>query len=439
MKARIAAVFLAAALLEANADAATVHCKTAHGAAATCHKKSLKTPPLRMQAAKDESPPDTTDTRYAITVRQAGRLPSTREQFDTLKSRIVRERPAMLDARGKSEALKAQALALEQKLIDTARRVVELEGEQQRLDREISRLQAEDERMSAEFVRDRKSVARLLAVLERMQHDMPPAIVLHPDDALSAARGAMLIGASVPNVYAEAKALALRIRALKETRISLLARRAEGRRNAEALEISRGQLDRLLASKKVEADAASARYGDLASDLARAAEQATDLKALLEKISSLRAAPVPQNVQLVAPKADEPAPQKPRALIAPVAGSFSPGGVDGVGGSRAPGITFSTGPGARVIAPADSRVIFAGPYHKTGQVLILEVGAAYDVVLSGLGRVDVHPGDAVLTGEPVGTMPNSAQHELLYFELRLEGHGKSPAPWLAVELRKAQK
>ena len=63
------------------------------------------------------------------------------------------------------------------------------------------------------------------------------------------------------------------------------------------------------------------------------------------------------------------------------------------------------GPGAQVIAPADGKVLFAGPYHKTGQVLILEITTGYDLVLAGLGRVTVRPNDELLAGEPVGTMP----------------------------------
>jgi septal ring factor EnvC (AmiA/AmiB activator) len=123
----------------------------------------------------------------------------------------------------------------------------------------------------------------------------------------------------------------------------------------------------------------------------------------------------------------------------PVVGRQVPGGMEGVGGARAPGLTIAVEPGARVIAPADSEVLFAGPYHKTGQVLILELTTGYDLVLAGLGRVDVRPRDEVLAGEPVGLMPKIGQDVRLYFELRQNGHGVNPAPWLAVELRKAQR
>jgi septal ring factor EnvC (AmiA/AmiB activator) len=71
--------------------------------------------------------------------------------------------------------------------------------------------------------------------------------------------------------------------------------------------------------------------------------------------------------------------------------------------------------------------------------LILEITTGYDLVLAGLGRVSVRPNDELLAGEPVGTMPDSASAERLYFELREHGRGLNPAPWLNVELRKAKK
>jgi septal ring factor EnvC (AmiA/AmiB activator) len=95
--------------------------------------------------------------------------------------------------------------------------------------------------------------------------------------------------------------------------------------------------------------------------------------------------------------------------------------------------------GAQVVAPADSKVLFAGPYHKTGQVLILEMADGYDLVLAGLNRLDVKGGDRVLEGEPLGTMPQDSRRAQLYFEVRHGEKAMSPAPWLEIGLRKAEK
>ena len=111
------------------------------------------------------------------------------------------------------------------------------------------------------------------------------------------------------------------------------------------------------------------------------------------------------------------------------------GAVVGTSDNANPGLTYATQPGAQVIAPADGKVLYAGPYHKNGQVLILEITTGYDVVLAGLGRVTVKPNDQLLAGEPIGTMPPDAADDRLYFELRHGGHGQSPAPWLKLNLR----
>jgi septal ring factor EnvC (AmiA/AmiB activator) len=398
-------------------------------------------PKLQVQAQPHKPAPEPLqDLSHAIPAKDAIKLPSTREQFNALKNEIIQQRPAVIGAKRQSDTLKAQALELQRKLISTAARVVDLESEKVTLDSDIARLAAQDARLSASFAHDRVAVSKLLAILERMQHDMPPAIVLRADDALGAARSAMLIGASVPNVYEAAAQLARRIAALKKTRGQLIARRADGIRNAAQLRVARQDLDQLLATKQLEADAAASRYGDLASKLEKAATTAADLQALLTKVAQLRAEPDQKSIVVVtAQKGQVPGVLQGHSLLRPVVGTPVPGGMDGVGGTRAPGLTFATSPGARVIAPADSEVIFAGPYHKTGQVLILELTAGYDLVLAGLGRVDVRPNDEVLAGEPVGIMPKSGQDVRLYFELRQNGHGTSPAPWLAVELRKAQK
>jgi len=387
------------------------------------------------------SPPEPLqDLSHAIPAKDAIKLPSTNEQFNKLKTQIVHDRPAVIDAKKKSDTLKAEAQALERKLIATAARVVDLETEKVQLDSDIAHLESEDARLSASFARDRVSVERLLAILERMQHDMPPAIVLRPDDALGAARSAMLIGASAPHVYQAAAALSKRIVQLQKTRSALIARRVQGVKNATNLRAARVELDQLLATKQLEADAASSRYGDLESKLAQAAIAAADLQALLEKVAQLRRLPDQKAVvEVTAQKGGQPGALQAHSLIKPVVGTVVPGGIEGVGGARAPGLTFAVSQGARVIAPADSQVLFAGPYHKTGYVLILELAAGYDLVLAGLGRVDVRPNDEVLAGEPVGIMPKSGQDVRLYFELRQSGHGTSPAPWMAVDLRKAQR
>jgi septal ring factor EnvC (AmiA/AmiB activator) len=372
-------------------------------------------------------------------------LPSSAEQLKALTGQIRQQAPQVAAARQKSESLSAQAAALRSKLIDTATRIAELERNRIIQQARVAQLQEEVARLSAGFRNDRVAVTRLLAILERLQHDMPPALALKPDDALGAARGSMLIGASLPPVYARAAALSRRIAALRQTRADLDRNLKEEEATEKSLGAARVELTGLLATKEAQAEAAGGAYASLKTRLDAIARQAADFQALLARIARLRRDAGSEDgvVTVEAPSGGFAALSR-GSLHDPVVGTLLP-----PGSGSGPGATYATLGGALVSAPADGKVLFAGPYHKSGYVLILEITSGYDLVLAGLGQVTVRLNDEVLAGEPVGMMPGrpgalngnalNGNDGRLYFELRRDGKGLDPAPWLGLDLRKAKK
>src|SRR5207302_2500682 len=111
--------------------------------------------------------------------------------------------------------------------------------------------------------RDRDKVAHLLVVLQRLDADTPPALAIRPDDSLAAARGAMQLGAVLPPVYAEAAAVAKRLKTLQDARASVAAKVAQGQAQADALKKARVDLDRLLQLRNQEAVATAAKLTEL--------------------------------------------------------------------------------------------------------------------------------------------------------------------------------
>src|SRR4029453_5770553 len=84
------------------------------------------------------------------------------------------------------------------------------------------------------------------------------------------------------------------------------------------------------------------------------------------------------------------------------------GGSDGVGGVQK-GISLATKPGSQVTTPCDGWVVYAGPFRSYGQLLILNAGGGYHVLIAGMERISVNIGQFVLTGEPVATMGTTSQ------------------------------
>jgi len=115
---------------------------------------------------------------------------------------------------------------------------------------------------------------------------------------------------------------------------------------------------------------------------------------------------------------------------------------DGLGGTEK-GISVASRAGAQVTAPADGWVVYAGPFRSYGQLLILNAGGGYHILLAGMERISVDLGQFVLTGEPVAVMgggPQSAaavatgtRQPVLYIEFRKDGAPVDPSPWWAVK------
>jgi septal ring factor EnvC (AmiA/AmiB activator) len=108
------------------------------------------------------------------------------------------------------------------------------------------------------------------------------------------------------------------------------------------------------------------------------------------------------------------------------------------------GMVVSARSGAVVQAPADGWVVYAGPFRSYGQLLIMNAGDEYHVVMAGMDRIDVSPGQFVVAGEPVAEMGETrlagaaalalaSSQPTLYIEFREDGRPVDPAPWWANE------
>ena len=120
---------------------------------------------------------------------------------------------------------------------------------------------------------------------------------------------------------------------------------------------------------------------------------------------------------------------------------------DGLGGTEK-GLSIASRAGAQVTAPCDGWVVYAGPFRSYGQLLILNAGGGYHVLLAGMERISVDLGQFVLTGEPVAVMgggPQSAaavatgsRQPVLYIEFRKDGSPVDPSPWWASDSEKVR-
>ncbi len=105
-------------------------------------------------------------------------------------------------------------------------------------------------------------------------------------------------------------------------------------------------------------------------------------------------------------------------------------------GGQSKGIVIETRSSAQITSPCDGWIVYAGEFRSYGQLLIINAGGGYHVLLAGLSQIDVQPGQFVLAAEPVGTMSSASDQgkspsnsPVLYVEFRKDGRPIDPNPW----------
>ncbi len=102
------------------------------------------------------------------------------------------------------------------------------------------------------------------------------------------------------------------------------------------------------------------------------------------------------------------------------------------GGQTSDGLTWRTGPGAAVRAPAGGVVEYSGALKGWGGVLVLNVGGGYHLVLAGLDRISAQAGRPVRAGQTLGAMAEgSGAAPELYLEMRKDLTPTNPDRWFA--------
>ncbi len=409
-------------------------------------------------AARAEAPPAPTDPAA-----------EQRKALETARSNLEETEKRRQQLAAELEALKGERAKLQSGLASAVASIRDKEPAIDDRSRRIGELAESERQLKASLLARREVLAEVIAALQRMGRQPPPALLVRPNDALEALRSAILLGAVVPDMRAEAEALGSDLREMARLKTMLTDERDALSREVGDLAAERERLAALMDERQRQA---SDRAADLESESERStavAKSVGDLEALIGKMEAdqaraaaeaARAAAKAEADRLAADKAAEqpktaslgdaarlsPAMpfDKARGLLPlPVSGKtmLAFGQTDPTG-STAKGVSIATSAGAPVTAPSDGWVVYAGPFRTYGRLLILNAGGGYHVLLAGMERITVGLNQFVLAGEPVGTMRGAAggpgqpatassERPVLYVEFRKDRGSIDPSPWWA--------
>ena len=414
---------------------------------------------------------------------------------DEAKKRLDETEQELKSSRVKAKGLTKDIATLAEErarlngaLIEAGRRVQASEAKLSEAESQLAELTDQVTVIRTSINERKAAIVKMLSAMQRIGRTPPPAIVTRRDDALAVVRGAMLLAEVYPELSYQADNLSESLEGLVTIENRIRAQRDEQKREADQLAAEQARLDSLIAEKKskqTQGEAELTRLTQSAEQLAADVVSLNDLvdqldvriakaevaqyyaeiaaeKALRARLQQeVMATPANENVieikpdttkvAFASPDRMKPAMPFDRArgtLRLPAQGRKTHGfGDKDHSGAALQGVSLQTRQEARITSPSDGWVVYSGPFRSYGQLLIINAGGGYHILLAGMSRIDVSLGQFVLAGEPIAVMGKSAtssssgkerSRPVLYVEFRKDGRPIDPGPWWAEASWKVQ-
>lgn len=387
-------------------------------------------------------------------------LKAREQELEAARNEQRRAAEAEKKLRAEIDALGEDRRKLNAALIGTAARLRDVEANLSATEERMKPLEDNERALRRSLAERREVLAEVLAALQRMSRNPPPALLVSPEDAVKSVRSAIVLGAVLPEMRGRAEALATDLSELVRLRGRLTDERTRLAADLASLNSERQRMALLVEERqRKQADTEKSLQGErqTALVLSRQVDNLKDLIGRLEQgldsatraaRTATRSADDQKNARTDLAALTDPGRLSPLIAFASAKGRL-PMPVNGVklrdfgaSGGAERGLTIATRAAAQVTSPCDGWVVYAGPFRSYGQLLILNAGDGYHVLLAGMERISVDIGQFVLTGEPVAvmgsgtsqtaaTIPIGSSQPALYVEFRKDGSPVDPGPWWA--------
>jgi len=386
----------------------------------------------------------------------------------------------------------ADGARINARLLETGKLIHLSEAKLSAIEAQLGELQAQEKHLRGSLEQRHGAISALLAAMQRMGRNPPPVMVTRREDALTMVRSAMLLAAAYPGLKDQAIALSDELSDLLRVMRRI---RTDGDRLREETGRLNDAQTRLAALQETKRQSLTKQQTELdklrrsAMEIARNVDELSEVISKLDKevadktgLGSYEKEMADAEKRLAEPKQAGPAPPgeasraPPAVVLAPTGklAMLTPGRIKPAMpfadakaqlptpaqgkrvltfgdrtqyGSQSKGLVIETRHGGQVVSPCDGWIVYAGEFRSYGQLLIINAGGGYHILLAGLSQIDVQLGQFVLTGEPVGVMSTGAKASqakaqdnapVLYIEFRKDGRPIDPDPWWADATRKVQ-
>ncbi|HTN40070.1 MAG TPA: peptidoglycan DD-metalloendopeptidase family protein [Asticcacaulis sp.] len=339
-----------------------------------------------------------------------------RATLDTLSAQRRAEERKSDSQRRSARQIAQEVEALREQIIEISRKQGTGETRSAIYRAKLETINQQETDISRRLIAERDKQTRLLSALQIYSRNPPPALFVTPRKANDAVLAAIIMRAITPE-------LQKRTQSLVRQNSQLVNLRRQAALQNEAIFISESEVS----EQRTEIERLIQQKMDLEDQLLSQADQMDARAAELKARENRLTGDLPLKF-FGAPAVDKTHLQPP--VVGDITTSF--GQING-SGPASRGTVYAALPGSQVTAPAEGEVEYAGPLDSYGQVVVLNIGHEYRLVMTGIGRVYVEQGQTVGRHEPLGRMPNlSDKKATLYMELRKGETPVNPATALQI-------
>ena len=436
---------------------------------------------------------------------QSGLAPDeARKRLESDRGRLEATERRSKELQKDLEKIAAERQRINARLVETAKLIQQSEAQLNLIEARLGELAAQERHLRGLLEQSHGKISTILAAMVRMGRNPPPVMVTSPKDVLSAFRSGMLSTSVFFELKGEAVALSEKLTDLVRVTASIREesdklRRETTRLNDARLRLAGAQEEKRQSLAERQAELAQVRQaaaeitrnvadlGELIAKLDKEVQDKTGLGAYEKEIAAAAPAsptppeqpaaglkPPPNMTASTASPTENPSSSVVLAPAGDRVAMLTPGRIkpaipfgDARGllplpaqgrrvltfgektqyGSQSKGLVLETRHGGQVVSPSDGWIVYAGEFRSYGQLLIINAGGGYHILLAGLSQIDVQLGQFVLAGEPVGVMSTAAKSTsgktqenapILYIEFRKDQRPIDPDPWWVDASRKVQ-
>lgn len=360
--------------------------------------------------------------------------PAVEEQLSEIRAGVAKHERIASEGEHKAGELLDEISKIDNRMLSSARRLGELQGEEATLTEEygerVRKLERfEQERAEAEAL----LVRRLSSIYKRGRLGSSRALAqaATSTEPLRMARYLAAISQADKRAFKTFEDARVRhkdeLQTVEEKRSS-----ASEKRKALATEKARyesarraktallASIEKDIAASRIERERLVAVEEELQRIIAASSEEPEPVRG--EKPQSLVA-------HLFGSRPDAtPFDQLKGGLVAPVTGDLlARYGEQEGSGPRSKAVLIRAGGDRQVASVAEGEVVFSGPFPGLGNTLIVNHGSRYHSVYAHLGSIHHDVGERVAQHEILGSL--APGDPTLHFELRVEGKAVDPEPW----------